>query len=160
MGLQNLKIYVKRRFSMVCKKYIAIILSILLVFSSSSIVFADIQKKEKALTIYENQKTFQYKENVVNHLNELLYRFNKSVDNIYVNDYKKGNLTKYDSVFVINIENEINNTDLLDDLANYKNSIYQIGNRTEDFLSYSKKYDLIYDKNINSINELNYKGKS
>lgn len=43
---------------MVCKKYIAIILSILLVFSSSSIVFADIQKKEKALTIYENQKTF------------------------------------------------------------------------------------------------------
>lgn len=86
--------------------------------------------------------------------------FSKSAVNIYVNDYKKGNLTKYDSVFVINIENEINNTDLLDDLANYKNSIYQIGNRIEDFLSYSKKYDLIYDKNINSINELNYKGKS
>lgn len=50
--------------------------------------------------------------------------FSKSAVNIYVNDYKKGNLTKYDSVFVINIENEINNTDLLDDLANYKNSIY------------------------------------
>ncbi|MDO7204932.1 hypothetical protein Q5M85_13065 [Paraclostridium bifermentans] len=65
---------------MMCKKYIAIILSVLLVFSSSSIVFADIQKKEKALIIYENQKTFSYKENVVNHLNELLYRFNKSVD--------------------------------------------------------------------------------
>lgn len=86
--------------------------------------------------------------------------FSKSAVNIYVNDYKKGNITKYDSVFVINIENEINNTDLLDDLANYKNSIYWIGNRIEDFLSYSKKYDLIYDKNINSINELNYKGKS
>lgn len=145
---------------MMCKKYIAIILSILLVFSNSSLVFADIQKKEKALIIYENQKTFSYKENVVNHLNELLYKFNKSVDNIYVNDYKKGTLTKYDSVFVINIENEINNTDLLDDLTNYKNSIYWIGNRIEDLLSYSNKYDLIYDKKVNSINKLNYKGKN
>ncbi|WGX75591.1 polysaccharide deacetylase family protein [Paraclostridium bifermentans] len=48
---------------------------------------------------------------------------------------------------------------MLDDLANYKNGIYWIGNRVEDFLSYSNKYDLIYDKKVNSINELNYKGK-
>lgn len=143
---------------MMCKRYIVIFLIILLVFSNIGIGFANIEKKENALIIYENQKTFSYKENTVNHLNELLYRFNKSVDSVYINDYKKGSLKQYDSIFVINIENEINDRDLLDDLSNYEHGIYWIGNGIEDFLSYSDKYDLIYEKKVNSINELNYKG--
>ncbi|KKY02446.1 hypothetical protein VN21_03170 [Paraclostridium benzoelyticum] len=141
-----------------CKRYIVIFLIILLVFSNIGIGFANIEKKENALIIYENQKTFSYKENTINHLNELLYRFNKSVDSVYINDYKKGSLKQYDSIFVINIENEINDRDLLEDLSNYEHGIYWIGNGIEDFLSYSDKYDLIYEKKINSINELNYKG--
>lgn len=143
---------------MMCKRYIVIFLIILLVFSNIGIGFANIEKKENALIIYENQKTFSYKENTINHLNELLYRFNKSVDSVYINDYKKGSLKQYDSIFVINIENEINDRDLLEDLSNYEHGIYWIGNGIEDFLSYSDKYDLIYEKKINSINELNYKG--
>ncbi|MGL5756467.1 MAG: DUF2334 domain-containing protein, partial [Paraclostridium sp.] len=144
---------------MMYKKVTGLFLSLLLIIGSFNISLADNKIKGSSLIVYENQKTFSFNENVVNHLNELLYKFNNKVDKVYVNDYKKDMLKNYDSIFVINIDNKISNVDLISDLSNYTNKIYWMGDRVENLLNSSNKYDITYDKKINSINKLNYKGK-
>lgn len=74
----------------------------------------------------------------MNYLNELLHVFNKKVDKIQIDDYKSGDIESYNSVFVINMDNNIDNIQFLEDLSIYKNKIYWIGNKIEDFLSESK----------------------
>lgn len=96
----------------------------------------------------------------MNYLNELLHVFNKKVDKIQIDDYKSGDIESYNSVFVINMDNNIDNIQFLEDLSIYKNKIYWIGNKIEDFLSESKKYKIRYDSKNNNINKLIYKDKS
>ena len=136
---------------------ILIVLTVLNIFPR--IIYADAKKDTSALIIYENENMFGYDENIVNHLNELLYVFNSTVSKKSINTYEKGDINKYDSIFVININNDISNDDLLEDLSNYENKIYWIGDKVENYLDYSKKYSLKYDSKNNSIIKLIYKEK-
>ncbi len=136
-----------------------IFLTFILALGNVAYVFADNKEKDKALIVYENQKTFSYNENVVNHLNELLYRFNNQVDNVYINDYKADQINNYNSVFVINVENQITNNEFIKDLNSYNDKIYWVGNRVQDLLYNNKKYNLEYDNQTYNIKSLIYKGK-
>ena len=141
------------------KKISVIFAIILLSFIPKSFAFAD-KGSDKALIIYESELNINSVENKVNYLNELLYVFNKNVEKMQIDDYKSGDMASYNSVFVINIENDINNKQFLDDLSAYKNKIYWIGNKIEEFLSENKKYKIKYNYQNNSINELIYKEDS
>ena len=136
---------------------ILIVLTVLNIFPR--IIYADVKRDTSALIIYENENMFGYDENIVNHLNELLYVFNSNVIKKSINTYEKGDINKYDSIFVINIKNDISNNDLLEDLSNYENKIYWIGDKVENYLDYSKKYSLKYDSKNNNIIKLIYKEK-
>lgn len=145
---------------MMFNKKISIIFAIILLsFIPKSFVFAD-KSSDKALIIYESELNINSVENKVNYLNELLYVFNKNVEKIQIDDYKSAYMDSYNSVFVINIENDINNKQFLDDLSAYKNKIYWIGNKIENFLNENKKYTVKYDSQNYSINELIYKKNS
>ncbi len=141
------------------KKFSIIFAIILLAFIPKSFTFAD-KISDKALIVYESELNINSVENKVNYLNELLYVFNKNVEKMQIDDYKSGDMDSYNSVFVINIENDISNKQFLDDLSVYKNKIYWIGNKIEDFLDENKKYTIKYDSQNYSINELVYKENS
>lgn len=141
------------------KKLKIIFVIILLFIIPKSLVFAE-NKDYKALIIYESEVLTNSVENKVNYLNELLYVFNKKVDKIQIDDYKSKDMEYYNSVFVINIKNNVDNKDFLNDLSSYKNKIYWIGEKIEDFLNSNKKYEIKYNSQNNSINELIYKDKS
>lgn len=141
------------------KKFSIISVIILLFIIPKSFTFAD-NNTNKALIVYESELNTNSVENKVNYLNELLYVFNKNVDKIQVNEYKSGDIKSYNSVFVINIENDINNKEFLKDLSDYENKIYWIGNKIEDFLSENKKYEIKYNSQNNNISKLIYKENS
>lgn len=146
---------------MMYKKAAIISLSILMIlniFAPST--YATIKKDTSALIIYENENVFGYDEDVVNHLSKLLYVFNNEVSKKKINTYEKGDISKYDSVFIINIKNDISDNNLLEDLSNYSNKIYWIGDKIENYLDYSKKYDIKYDNKNNNITKVIYKEKS
>lgn len=144
---------------MTCKKRISLVFIILIFFSYTSFSYADNNRYKKSLIVYEREKSFGYNENPINHLNELLYVFNESVSKISTNDYKSGYMNEFDYVFIINIRNDIDNTDFLNDLSNFKNKIYWIGDKVENFLDFSGKYDISYDSKNNNITKLFYKNK-
>ena len=143
---------------MMCKKIISLVLIILIFFSYTSFSYGD-NRDKKSLIVYEREKVFGYNENPVNHLNELLYVFNESVSEISTNDYESGYINNFDYIFIINIRNDINNTDFLNDLSNFNNKIYWIGDKVENFLDFSGKYDISYDSKNNNITKLFYKNK-
>ena len=144
---------------MMFNKKLTIILVVLLTFIPKTFVFAA-KNNEKALIIYESELTINSVENKVNYLKELLYVFNNNVEKIKVDDYKSDYMETFHSVFVINIQNDIENKEFLRDLSTYKNKIYWIGDKIEDFLSENKKYTIRYDSKNNNINKLIYKGES
>ncbi len=144
---------------MTYKKRFFVLLTLLILFTVNTVSYADSNSDKKTLIVYENEKSFAYNENKVNHLKELLYVFNKDVSKVSVNDYKKGYMEKFDYVFVINIRNDIKNTDFLNDLTNFKNKIYWIGDKIENLLNYSNKYSITYNSKNNNITKLNYKNK-
>ena len=141
------------------KKTSILFLSILLFFIPKSFALAA-KNTEKALIIYESETSISSVENKVNYLNELLYVFNKNVKKMQIDDYKSGDMKSYNSVFVINIQNDIGNKQFLEDLSSYENKIYWIGDKIEDFFNESKKYKIKYDSQNNSISELIYKEDS
>lgn len=143
---------------MMYKKVTVSVLIVLLVFNIlPSGVYADSKEDTSALIIYENENRFRYDENIVNHLKELLYVFNSDVSEMYINSYEHGDINKYDSVFVINIQNDIVNNQFLEDLSRYENRIYWIGDKIQNYLEYSNKYDIKYSSQNNNITELIYK---
>lgn len=139
------------------KFYASIIMIAVFIFNVSSFTYADINKK--SLIIYENEKTFASNENKVNHLDELLYVFNEEVEKINLEDYKKGYINKFNSVFVINIKNDISNEDFLYDISVYNKNIYWIGNKIENILKSNKKYSISYKGKSENINTIFYKNK-
>lgn len=143
---------------MMYKKLTIAILVLLIVFNIlPNVAYADLKQDTSALIIYENENRFGYDENIINHLKELLYVFNSNVSEQYINSYKTGDISKYNSVFVINIQNDIANNDLLQDLSKYEDKIYWIGNKVQNYLDYSNKYDMKYSSQNNNITELIYK---
>lgn len=124
-----------------------------------SVVYADSKEDTSALIIYENENRFRYDENIVNHLKELLYVFNSDVSERDINSYEHGDINKYDSIFVVNIQNDIVNNQFLEDLSKYEDKIYWIGDKIQDYLEYSNKYDIKYSFQNNNITELMYKEK-
>ncbi|WP_018592380.1 DUF2334 domain-containing protein [Terrisporobacter glycolicus] len=139
---------------MTCKNKCLILFLALFFFLSSSLSSYAIENK--TLIVYEMEKNINSNENKVNYLNELLYAFNKKVEKININQYKSGYMNDFDYVFVLNIENDIKSDYFFKDLNNYKNKIYWIENKIEDFLSYSNKYSISYDKQNTNITKLFY----
>lgn len=139
------------------KFYVSIIIIAVFIFNVSSFTYAYINKK--SLIVYENEKTFSSNENKVNHLNELLYVFNEDVEKINIEDYKKGYINNFDSVFVINIKNDILSKDFLYDISIYNKNIYWIGNKIENILEPNKKYSMSYRGKSKNINAVFYKNK-
>lgn len=144
---------------MMFNKKIVIILVVLLYFIPKSFVLAA-KDNEKALIIYESELTINSVENKVNYLNELLYVFNNNVEKIQVDDYESGYMESFNSIFVINIQNDIENKAFLRDLSTYRNKIYWIGDKVENLLDENEKYTIKYDSKNNNINELIYKEES
>ncbi len=134
-------------------KYLISFLALFFFLSSSLTSYAI---ENKTLIVYEVEKNINSNENKVNYLNELLYVFNKKVEKININEYKSGYLNDFDYVFVLNIENDIKNQYFFKDLNNYKGKIYWIENKIQDFLYYSSKYKITYNKQNTNINKLFY----
>lgn len=141
------------------KKSTIILVILVLLLAPKSFTFAE-KNTNEALIIYESELDINSVENKVDYLNELLYVFNKNVEKMQVDDYKSGDIESYNSVFVININNDIGNKEFLEDLSSYKNNIYWIGDKIEDFLRENKKYKIKYNYQNNSINKLIYKEDS
>ena len=138
--------------------YIIVFILILGFYFPKYKVYAD--SNDRALIIYENEKVFSHNENIVNHLNELLYVFNKEVNKVNINEYESGYIESFSSVFVINIRNDLKNKYLLNDLDNYDNKIYWIGDKIEDLLNHTDKYGISYDGKNNNIVDLIYRDKT
>ncbi|EPZ54624.1 hypothetical protein H477_3764 [[Clostridium] sordellii ATCC 9714] len=78
------------------KVIISIIFTLSVITLSSNLIYADDSINKKTLIVYETKTNLKSNINTVNHLNELLYVFNKEVKSININDYKKGDLNNYD----------------------------------------------------------------
>ncbi|NFH88512.1 transcription factor, partial [Clostridium botulinum] len=65
---------------------------------------ADSDKKEKVLIVYDSLNFFSYNNNIVYSVRELVGAFNTAVNVVYIADYKEGEISNYDSVFVMGIE--------------------------------------------------------
>lgn len=141
---------------MMYKKFISLFLTILIVISNVNISFAN--DENKTLIIYECEKSFSFNENKINHLNELLYRFSNNVSKISIDEYNQGYINEFDYVFIDNIQNNISNKYLIDDLLNYRGSIYWIGNQIESLLNNNDIYNLDYENKNNNIQVIKYKG--
>ncbi|MCR8743997.1 DUF2334 domain-containing protein [Romboutsia lituseburensis] len=139
------------------KFYVSIFIIAVFLFNVPYFTYANTNKK--SLIVYENEKTFSSNENKVNHLKELLYVFNEGVEKINLEDYKKEYINNFDSVFVINIKNDISNEDFLYDISIYDKNIYWIGNKIENILEQNKKYSISYKGKIENINAIFYKNK-
>ncbi|WP_330676251.1 hypothetical protein, partial [Paraclostridium sordellii] len=77
------------------KVIISIIFTLSVITLSSNLIYADDSINKKTLIVYETKINLKSNINTVNHLNELLYVFNKEVKSININDYKKGDLNNY-----------------------------------------------------------------
>ncbi|MGL6107745.1 hypothetical protein, partial [Romboutsia sp.] len=140
---------------MMYKKAICIVVTILVTILSHNLSYAD--NKSNTLIIYENKQNITYKENTVDYLEELLYKFNNNVEKVNLSEYKKAHIDKFDYVVVVNIENDISNSNIIEDLSNYNGNIYWIGNKIENLLDYNDKYNIEYDGKNNNINKIIYK---
>lgn len=137
---------------------ISIIFISCIILSSINLIYGDDSINKKSLIVYETKTNFNSNINTVNHLNELLYVFNKDVNSINIDDYKKGNLNNYDYIFVININNDIGNKIFIEDIVNSNKNIYWIGDKIENLLEYKKnKFSIKYLGKNNNITNLNYK---
>lgn len=142
------------------KKTIYIIIVLFIILYNPITINSLSKTTNKSLIVYEIENEFGKLENKVYHLKELLYAFNKEVDIINIADYKVNQVGKYDYVFVVNVINNIENKVFLDDLSNYEKNIYWLGDRVDDYLKYSKKYEIAFERKSDNITSMNYKSKN
>ncbi len=67
-----------------------------------------VNKKEKVLIVYDSLNFFSYNNNIVYSVRELLGAFNTAVKVVNIADYKEGEISNYDYVFVMGVEGELN----------------------------------------------------
>lgn len=139
---------------------LVIIIIYILSFGMSNIIYSESKDYRKSLIVYESETVFGENKNSLNYLKDILYVFNKEVNKININDYKKGYINKFDNVFVININSDIDNKDFLDDLSLYSKKIYWIGDKIEDLLSTTSSYSVKYISQNDNITSLGYKDKN
>ncbi|MDU6115678.1 MAG: DUF2334 domain-containing protein [Paeniclostridium sordellii] len=143
------------------KVIISIIFTLSVITLSSNLIYADDSINKKTLIVYETKINLKSNINTVNHLNELLYVFNKEVKSININDYKKGDLNNYDYLFVININNNIDNKIFMEDFVSTNKNIYWIGDKIESLLEYkNNKFQIKYLGKNNNITSLDYGDKN
>ncbi|MCH1966762.1 DUF2334 domain-containing protein [Paraclostridium sordellii] len=143
------------------KVIISIIFTLSVMTLSSNLIYADDSINKKTLVVYETKTNLKSNINTVNHLNELLYVFNKEVKSININDYKKGDLNNYDYLFVININNNIDNKMFMEDFVSTNKNIYWIGDKIENLLEYkNNKFQIKYIGKNNNITNLDYGDKN
>lgn len=143
------------------KVIISIIFTLSVITLSSNLIYADDSINKKTLIVYETKTNLKSNINTVNHLNELLYVFNKEVKSININDYKKGDLNNYDYLFVININNNIDNKMFMEDFVSTNKNIYWIGDKIENLLEYkNNKFQIKYIGKNNNITNLDYGDKN
>lgn len=132
---------------MMYKKFIFIIILILntTLLSINNKVVAK-ESKEKVAIIYESTNIFGFNDNIVNHLKELISgAFNKDVTTIKVDKYNEHDLEKYNYVFILGINNEIDDSKLITDLKSYKGQIIWCGLGINNLLQNNKNYNLEYE---------------
>ncbi|WP_242971997.1 DUF2334 domain-containing protein [Haloimpatiens massiliensis] len=125
-------------------------------FNSISLKVSSIEKRKKALVIYDRHNYFSYSDNVVNSIKELFGAYDLKGEDINVEKYKSGYLNNYDYVFVLGIDGELNNRELIKDLKEYKGKICWIGKGIEFFLENNSKYNLQYSGKKMDITEIYY----
>lgn len=132
------------------------VLVFLEVFNSISFKVSGIEKRKRALVIYDRYNYFSYSDNVVNSIKELFGAYDLDGEDINVEKYKSGYLNKYDYVFVLGIDGELNNKELIKDLKEYKGKVCWIGKGIEYFVQNNSKYNLEYAGRKMDITEIYY----
>lgn len=132
------------------------VLEFLCIFNFLSFRVSATENRKKALVIYDRQNYFSYSDNVVNSIKELFGAYNLAGEDISAAKYESNYLNKYDYVFVLGIDGELNNKKIIKDLKDYKGKICWIGKGIEYFIENNSKYNLEYVGKKMDITEIYY----
>ncbi|AUN10241.1 transcription factor [Clostridium botulinum] len=143
------------------KKITIYFMIIFLLFTNANckVKAADSDKKEKVLIVYDSLNFFSYNNNIVYSVRELLGAFNTAVKVVNIADYKEGEISNYDYVFVMGIERELNKKTFIKDLKNYNKKICWIGEGIDILLQNNPKYSMRYVDSKSDITEAYYSNK-
>lgn len=130
----------------------------ILFLNESNFIYCYNKENKKTLILYETENQ-TLDNNSISYLNELLYVFDKDIDKLKISNYKGNLIKRYDYIFIINIHNDIDNKKLLNDLEHFNGNIYWIGDKLENFLDYTNKYDITYEGQSSNISKLIYKNR-
>ncbi len=140
-----------------------LILIMCLMLSNSVATAWELIKSEsdvkKVLVIYDRRNYLGFKTDEVTAISHLFYHFNVAVDEIPASSYKSGMMHEYDRTVYVGISSENLNEILLDDMAEYKNSILFIGNGIEALIEHNPLNGIVFaGKGIKPV-KVKYKDK-
>lgn len=142
-------------------KFISIMIGLSLFIGPISVYGKPIKEKEyEVLLIYDREKDDGYSRNIVNIFDTLLHGFNTNVTRVKASSYThKIKNNKYDYIFVIGVDGDFHNEELLEDLKSFKGTLCWIGDGIEWLLKNNDNYDIKYKGQYNNICQVEYKGK-
>jgi uncharacterized protein YdaL len=118
------------------------------------------ENSKKVLLIYDARQYFGYVEDVVTSYRELLGHFDVDVFEQHQRDYRKGQLSGYDYVFIMGIEGDFSNSDLVNDLIKTEKTLCWIGRGIDKLLKDNENITFKYKGKSDNIVNISYKDKS
>jgi len=143
-----------RRFRVL---FIIIILFTLIMNTTISVEGLAQKDRRKVLLLYDQRNYFGYVQDIVTSFRELIGHFKIDVTEKNEESYIPGEIKGYDYVFIIGIEGNFINTNLIEDLKKTDNTICWIGKGVEQFLEENDKYTLKFTGTITDVVKAIYK---
>ncbi|MGL5346122.1 MAG: hypothetical protein ACRDA3_02120, partial [Peptostreptococcaceae bacterium] len=106
------------------------------------------------LVLYEQAYNVEKGYNSIEAIKDQLSSYSVNIDNVQIDSYKQDTINKYDYIFVINVENTIQNTDVIKDLVYTNRDIYWIGNGVQNLTDSTTKYSIEYTNKDSLINKV------
>ncbi|SHK05539.1 DUF2334 domain-containing protein [Paramaledivibacter caminithermalis] len=118
------------------------------------------ESKKKVLLIYDRRQIFGYIEDIVTSYKELFGHFDVEVLEESQENYKKGQAEDFDYIFVIGIEGNFSNLELIEDLKKTKKTVCWIGKGIEKLLENNENLSFRYKGESNDLVKILYGEKS
>lgn len=135
----------------------------LIIFMASEMLFTNNacaqDNFKKVLIVYDKKTYFGYKNDLTVSISELFGHFKVNVEKKNEKDYKVKEIENYDYVFVIGIEGDFHNENLITDLSNTKKIICWIGKGVETFLDRKTNLSLRHNGTIFDVTQVYYTNK-
>lgn len=141
------------------RKIIAIGIILCLFCLNFIAVYSYQNKSMKVLLLYDQRNYFGYLDDIVTSFRELLGHFNVEVNEKKINDYKPNEINYYDYIFIVGLEGNFQNKDLIQDLKETRKTICWFGKGVENFLVDNKKTNIVYKGIYRDFISVSYRDK-